>query len=147
MQYEFNKPITTVGELKQYIGKPIYFYYNFEDVAVSFQNADRKKVYYAWIKQITSIHSKFQHSSGTGEVKDSDTIDKISTKGLNSLQVVNNNSYRRQEENQIQFIHDDDATKEYTSNAQRYARTLTKEEFNMYKDKTRNRRYGYIHNT
>ena len=145
MQYEFNKPITTVGELKQYIGKPIYFYYTFEDVIFSLPNADTKKIYYAWIKQITDICPKFDHTNE--RVKDSDTIDKISTKGLNSLQVVNNNSYRRQEENQIQFIHDDDATKEYTSNAQRYARTLTKEEFNMYKDKTRNRRYGYIHNT
>ena len=45
IDYEFDKPINTVGELKKYIGKPLLFYYN----------NGKSKPQYAWIKQLTEI--------------------------------------------------------------------------------------------
>lgn len=137
MQYEFNKPITTVGELKKYIGKPILFYYHFEDIGLGSQK-DKDKIYYAWIKQITSIE---EFDNNAHKLTDIDSIEKINIKGLNTVEVCNRN------EKSNKLIFDDDITTPRVSNAQRYARTLTKEEMNLYRNKTRLRRYGYIHLT
>ena len=137
MQYEFNKPIATVGELKQYIGKPISFYYNFEDMGIG-REEDKGKIYYGWIKQITSIKDFDRHGY---KLTDIDSIERITINGLNAVEVYN----RNRKSNKLIF--DDDITTPRESNAQRYARTLTKEDMNLYRNKTRLRRYGYIHLT
>lgn len=114
--YEFNKQITTVGELKKYIGKPLLFYYN----------NPRHKPQYAWIKQLIEIpYHNYDDDMG---------IKKISTQGRNSMQYILNGQIN------IDFKHNDIFTTSH-SNAQDYIRTLTKEEFNLYKDKTRMRRW------
>ena len=115
IDYEFNKPINTVGELRKYIGKPLLFYYN----------GNRYKPQYAWIKQLTDL--PFNHNYDGG------VVTKISTFGRNSMQ------YKRNGQIDIEFKHND-INKSSHSNAQDYIRTLTKEEFNLYKDKTRMRR-------
>lgn len=137
MQYEFNKPIATVGELRQYIGKPILFYYNFEDMGMG-REEDKDKIFYGWIKQITSIK---EFDKNGNKLNDTDSIERITIKGLNALEVYNKN------EKSNKLIFNDDITTPRESNAQRYARTLTKEEMNLYRNKTRLRRYGYIHLT
>ena len=115
IDYEFNKPINTVGELRKYIGKPLLFYYN----------NNRHKLQYAWIKQLTDL--PFNHNNDGG-------VAKISTYGYNSMQ------YKRNGQINIEFKHND-INKTSHSNAQDYIRTLTKEEFNLYKDETRMRRW------
>lgn len=137
MQYEFNKPITTVGELKKYIGKPIFLYYTFEDMGMG-REEDKDKIFYGWIKQITSIK---EFDKNGNKLTDIDSIERITIKGLNAVEVYNKN------EKSNKLIFDDDITRPRASNAQRYARTLTKEEMNLYRNETRLRRYGYIHNT
>lgn len=132
MQYEFNKPIATVGELKQYIGKPILFYYTFEDMGMG--KKDEGKIFCAWIKQITSIK---EFDKNGNKLNDIDSIERITIKGLNTVKVYNSNGKNNK------FIYDDDITTPRASNAQRYARTLAKEEMNLYRNKTRLRRYGY----
>ena len=136
MQYEFNKPITTVGELKQYIGKPIYLYYTYGNMGIG-KGVDRNKIYYAWIKQLIEISHKYNKL----EFDDLSKINKVKLMGLNSLQMISKN------QEDIKFIHSDDYKKPSPSDAQEHIRTLTKEEFELYRNKTRNRRYGYIHNT
>ena len=115
IDYEFNKPINTVGELRKYIGKPLLFYYN----------SNRHKPQYAWIKQLTDL--PFVHNNYGG-------VAKISTLGHNSMQ------YKRNGQINMEFKHND-ISKTSHSNTQDYIRTLTKEEFNLYKDKTRLRRW------
>jgi hypothetical protein len=115
IDYEFNKQINTVGELRKYIGKPLLFYYN----------NGKGKPQYAWIKQLTDL--PFNHNNDGG-------VAKISTYGYNSMQ------YKRNGQINIEFKHND-INKISHSNAQDYIRTLTKEEFNLYKDKTRMRRW------
>lgn len=115
IDYEFNKQITTVGELKKYIGKPLLFYYN----------NTRHKPQYAWIKQLTEIPIYSCANDG---------IAKIPTYGHNSMQYIRNGQINME-------FKKNDIIKTSHSNAQDYIRTLTKEEFNIYKDKTRMRRW------
>ena len=116
IDYEFNKQINTVGELKKYIGKPLLFYYN----------NGKNKPQYAWIKQLTEIPF-YNYDNDMG-------ISKIPTYGHNSMQYMRNGQIN------IDFKHND-IIKTSHSNAQDFIRTLTKEEFNIYKDKTRMRRW------
>ena len=116
--YEFNKPINTVGELRKYIGKPLLFYYN----------NGKSKPQYAWIKQLTEVPYLINQLSNENSVV------KISTYGHNSMQYIRNGEIN------IEF-RQNDIIKTSHSNAQDFIRTLTKEEFNLYKDKTRMRRW------
>ena len=113
IDYEFNKQINTVGELRKYIGKPLLFYYD----------NTRHKPQYAWIKQLSDI--PFNNNNDGG-------VAKISTYGHNSMQYMRNGQIN------MGFKYND-IIKTSHSNAQDYIRTLTKEEFNLYKDKTRMR--------
>jgi hypothetical protein len=115
IDYEFNKQINTVGELRKYIGKPLLFYYD----------NTRHKPQYAWIKQLSDI--PFNNNNNGG-------VAKISTYGHNSMQYMRNGQIN------MEFKHND-IIKTSHSNAQDFIRTLTKEEFNLYKDKTRMRRW------
>lgn len=135
-QYEYNKTITTVRELKQYIGKPIYLYYTFGEMGMG-NSETRNNIYYAWIKQLTEIPRRWN-----GECyEDSHTVAGVPVKGLNTLQMITKNG-----EN-IAFVHFDDDRIPKTSDAQMHVRTLTKEEFKLYRNKTRLRRYGYTSNS
>ena len=117
-EYKFNQIIKTVGELKQYLNLPLYFCY--EDC----YRMDNKP-YYAWIKTITKIP----------QCSDEHTINGIDICGLNTLQVIKNGAKN------VEFIRTDDYIIPSISNAQQFARTLTKEEFNMYKLKVIRRNF------
>lgn len=117
-EYKFNQTIKTVGELKQYLNLPLYFYY--ED----YYRMDNKPCY-AWIKTITEMP----------QCSDEHTISGISLYGLNALQVIKNGAKN------VKFIKTDDYIIPSMSNAQEFARTLTREEFNMYKLKVIGRNF------
>ena len=112
--YTFNKEIKTIGELKQYINKPLFFSYN------TF-NGD---ITYAWIKLLTEIEIP-------KDVRDDNPqgLYHLGTYGLNSMQIMRDGKIN------IKFLKND-ITKPSYSNAQEHIRTLTKEEFKMYKEKT-----------
>lgn len=116
-EYKFNQIIKTVGELKQYLNLPLYFYYG------NFYGLDDKP--YAWIKTITKMP----------QYSDEHTIIGIDICGLNTLQVIKNGAKN------VEFIRTDDYIIPSISNAQQFARTLTKEEFNMYKIKVIGRNF------
>lgn len=64
IDYEFDKPINTVGELKKYIGKPLLFYYN----------NGKSKPQYAWIKQLTEIpYYNYDNDMGIKKYQHKDT--------------------------------------------------------------------------
>lgn len=114
MKYNFNKLITTSEELKQYIGQPIYFGY-----------PNEQKPKYAWIKTVTAIDNVNTFSSN---------IRCLKIWGLNTLITIKN------EKKDIRFLHETDYKTPKMSNAQEFARTLTKEEFDLYKKMTIKRR-------
>ena len=117
-EYKFNQIIKTVGELKQYLNLPLYFYYG------NCYGLDNKP-YYAWIKTITKMP----------RCSDEHTINGIEIYGLNTLQVIKNGAKN------VKFIKTNDYIIPYASNAQQFARTLTREEFNMYKIKVIGRNF------
>lgn len=114
MKYNFNKPITTLEELKQYIGQPICFGYQ-----------NKQKPTCTWIKTITTIDTINTFSSNIGG---------LIIWGLNTLITIKNGKKN------IIFLHKTDYNTPQMSNAQEFARTLTKEEYKMYARKTIYRR-------
>lgn len=109
--YEFNKQIETVGDLQLYIGMPIMFYYDTFDSGT-----------YSWIKEVSRIGKWGEKLSSQ------QPITYINVGGYNSLEV-----------NSMKFKNDDSSKPKY-SNAQIYARTLTKEELKNYLKKSIARR-------
>ena len=112
MKYTFNKEINTSEELKQYIGQPIYFGYQ-----------NKQKPRFAWIKTVTAIDNTLSSNIGC-----------LTIWGLNTLITIKN------EKKDIKFLHETDYKTPEMSNAQEFARTLTKEEYKMYMKKTIYRR-------
>lgn len=113
--YEFNQEIKTVGELKKYLGMPIYFSYY-----------DKCNPLFAWIKtaEYTTIDEYGNYTS----------IRNIGIMGKNALRLIKGHKQ------DVGFIKENDYIRASESNAQEYARTLTKEEFKMYAKKTAVRR-------
>lgn len=116
--YSFNKEIKSYEELEEYIGLPIYFWYD-----------DYHEPFFAWIKTVT----KLKPPPYALEEK-ATPMKGIYVYGLNSLMMIK--SYSKEEK----FIYDNDDVTPQTSNAQLYARTLTREEYKMYVKKTAHRR-------
>lgn len=109
--YPFNHQIKTVGELQQYVGLPLYFYYNDYHVG-------KNRILYAWIKTLTTIDGLYS------SIRD---VSGIGTFGHNALQMIKN--YKEN----IKFISTEDHKTPKHSNAQEHIRTLTREEFDLYK--------------
>ncbi len=118
--YPFNHKIKTVGELKQYVGLPLYFYYNDYHVG-----ANTNKILYAWIKTLADVDETY----ATNEL-----VNGVGTWGYNTLQMIKNHKKN------IQFVSTEDYKATKHSNAQDYIRTLTREEFDLYKKMTFKRR-------
>lgn len=116
--YPFNHEIETVGELQQYVGLPLYFYYNDYHVGTN-------RILYAWIKTLENISGLYAASRD---------VSRVGTWGYNTLQMIKN--YKEN----IKFLSTDDHKKPRHSNSQQYIRTLTKEEFDRYKKMTLKRR-------
>lgn len=120
--YEFNKPINTVSELRKYIGKPVYLWYPIMGARIG--TKEENEPYFAWIKTVEECDDY----CNMGSVKH------IGISGYNALAVI------KDREKVNYFIHKFDHNKPCMSNAQQYIRTLTKEEFDMYRRKTIKRR-------
>lgn len=121
MTYEFNKRIKTVGELREYLGKPLFFCY-----------PNEVKKDFAWIKVPTECPTRYA---------DDYSIEGVGLKGFGTVQV-----YKKRvafpnmvERTTPKFLYKvNDITH---SNAQTYMRTLTKEEFKMYARLIKNERF------
>ena len=109
--YTFNKEIKTIGELKQYVNKPLLLSYGYKNT----------NVIYAWIKILTKIDIP-------KNLRNSQGIYHVGTYGLNSMQIIQDGEIN------IKF-RKNDVTEPSYSNAQDTIRTLTKEEFKIYKEK------------
>ena len=118
--YEFNKPIETIGELLKYVGKPVYLWY-----CDPFSNVSKRKIQFAWIKTITDAPFSKEWEDVMGR----------SIYGHNALCVI------KDKKKADYFIEESDFKTETMSNAQSYIRTLTEEEFEMYRKKTMKRRW------
>ena len=116
--YPFNHQITTVGELRQYVGLPLYFYYNDHHVGTN-------KILFAWIKTLASMSELYVANR---------PVSKVGTWGYNTLLVI------KKYEKSMQFMSKEDYKTPNHSNAQDYIRTLTREEFDLYKKMTLARR-------
>ena len=117
--YPFNHEIKTVGELQQYVGLPLYFYYN-DDYHVG-----TNRILYAWIKTLTEISELYAANR---------PVSRVGTWGYNTLQMI------KDYKNNIQFKSTEDHKTQKHSNAQDHIRTLTREEFDLYKKMTLKRR-------
>ena len=120
--YDFNKPIKTTEELEQYVGKPIYLWYEERRGPMA-----RLETKFAWIKTIYEV----THYPNERNM----SIVHRPIMGYNALCVVKD----FQEHNS--FIYKDDYNKPLVSNGQTFIRTLTEEEFEMYRKKTIKRRW------
>ena len=116
--YPFNHEIKTVGELKQYVGLPLYFYYNDYHVGTN-------RILYAWIKTLAKISELYVATR---------PVSRVGTWGYNTLQMI------KDYKDNIQFKSIEDHKTPKHSNAQDYIRTLTREEFDLYKKMTLKRR-------
>ena len=116
--YPFNHEIKTVGELKQYVGLPLYFYYNDYHVGTN-------RILYAWIKTLAEISELYAANR---------PVSRVGTWGYNTLQMI------KDYKDNIQFKSIEDHKTPKHSNAQDYIRTLTREEFDLYKKMTLKRR-------
>ncbi len=116
--YPFNHQIKTVGELRQYVGLPLYFYYDDHHVGTN-------KILYAWIKTLAYVNGLYDANR---------PVSGVTTWGYNTLQMIKN--YK----DNIQFISTEDHKIQKHSNAQQYIRALTREEFDLYKKMTLKRR-------
>lgn len=117
--YEFNKPIHTVEELSKYYGKPVYLWYD------EMKNGSRQ-VLFAWIKTVYSAYNPYASANGS--------VRHAIIEGYNALAVIKNFEKTKF------FINENDHIEPSHSNAQRYVRTLTEEEFEMYRKITMKRR-------
>jgi len=125
--YPFNHEIKTVGELQQYVGLPLYFYYNDHYAETNkIYYAETNKIHYAWIKTLADIDIDFNNTT--------EPVSGIGTWGYNTLQMI-----KSHKEN-IQFKSIEDHKTPKHSNAQEHIRTLTREEFDLYKKMTLKRR-------
>jgi hypothetical protein len=118
--YPFNHEIKTVGELRQYVGLPLYFYYN-----GYYKKTNINKILYAWIKTLAYVNGLYDANR---------PVSGVGTWGYNTLQMVKN--YKED----IKFVSIEDHKTQKHSNAQEYIRTLTREEFDLYKKMTLKRR-------
>ena len=116
--YPFNHEIKTVGELKQYVGLPLYFYYNDYHV-------ETNKILYAWIKTLAEINELYAANR---------PVSRVGTWGYNTVLVIE--GYKKS----MKFMSAEDHKTPRHSNAQDYIRTLTREEFDLYKKITLKRR-------
>lgn len=116
--YPFNHEIKTVGELKQYVGLPLYFYYNDYHVGTN-------RILYAWIKTLAEINESYDTNR---------PVSGVGTWGYNTVLMIKN--YKKN----IQFLSTEDHKTPTHSNAQQYIRTLTRKEFDLYKKMTLKRR-------
>ena len=114
-------PIRTVGRLKQYIGKPILLYYG---------NENSNHSTFAWISTPSKLESSVLQNT---TIRDNTHIRGIAIYGYNLLVIRKNGK-------KANYFLTKEANEEKLSNAQDYIRTLTKEEFEMYKNITRKRR-------
>ena len=120
--YKFNQKITTYGELKKYVGKPVYLWYRINGVPFT---------EYAWITTITQLELRYTH--GVNDINDLE-IKHIDIKGYNLQQRIKDSTTN------VKFLYEDDYKVEQSSTAQDFCRTLTKEEFEEYRKATRIRR-------
>lgn len=120
--YRFNKEIKNINELKEYIGMPIYFYYKM--IVHSSKDA---QIYSAWISTVEKIEKGYM-------LDNPNTITDKRIWGYNILLVMCGF------EKKIHFLYNDDYKEMRFCNAQTNARTLTEEEFEMYRKKTMKRR-------
>lgn len=117
--YKFNHKITTISELNKYVGMPVRF---------SYYDTRRKErgELFAWIKEIAEEVDSPEEGNNS--------IKYCQVRGYNALVV------KRNFDPVTEFLSDTDHTTPSVSNAQTHARTLTKEEFEMYRKKTLKRR-------
>lgn len=117
--YKFNHPITTINQLNKYVGMPVRFSY------YDLYRKERGEIF-AWIKEIAEEVDYLPEGNNS--------IKYCQVRGYNALVV------KRNFDPVTEFLSNTDHITPSVSNAQTHARTLTKEEFEMYRKITLKRR-------
>ena len=137
--YKFNKELYTAEDLTNYIGYPIYLWYSFAD-AESVDTALRLGLNpnderFSWVTQLKVIKCRDSIKvDPTTHVSNLDLYGKYTLYNMRVSTLISGNNIKELEwclvpANGLQL-----------SNAQTHIRTLTREEFKLYKNLTRKKR-------